>query len=64
MGVEDGNFALWVYPCYDLLIITFYCIHLKVGTLVSITTKMLLVANPDKVGETLQRLARIGYTNV
>lgn len=22
VGVEDGNFALWVYPCYDSLIIT------------------------------------------
>ena len=21
VGVEDGNFALWVYPCYDSLII-------------------------------------------
>ena len=22
VGVEGGNLALWVYPCYDLLIIT------------------------------------------
>lgn len=46
VGVEDGNFALWV------------------GTLVSSKEKILLLCNQEKQGEALQRLARIGYTNV
>ena len=46
-----------------VLVLIVICI-VKIGTLLSSDAKILLISKVGKEGEALQRMARIGYTNV
>ena len=49
---------------YNVLSILCCFIITQVGTLVNHKATILLVGQSDRIGESLQRLARIGYSNV